>query len=131
MAELTRSGASLASLTPGSDQLVACIAGEALVAGDACYIRASDGRAMRSTGAAAGAAAKVRGFAVTAKAVGEAITLAFDVRFNYGTALTPGADLYVSGTVPGGLADAASIGGTGAVGYVVDANRVHLYSSRY
>ena len=48
-----------------------------------------------------------------------------------GAALTPGATLYLSGTTAGGLADAASTGGTGVIGFVVDATRVRLFAGRY
>jgi len=133
MAEISRSGVpSLASvLPPANNKITGLLAGEALTAGDACYIRASDGRVMRSSGAAAGVAAKVRGFASEACSAGQAVTLFHDVKIRYGTALTPGADLFLSGTVVGGLADAASIGGTGAVGFVVSATLIHVMPSRY
>jgi hypothetical protein len=118
-------------IPPQNNQTAGLLAGEALGAGDACYIRASDGRVMRSTGAAANAAAKVRGWAAEACASGEAITLFFDVVFRYGAALTPGADYFVSGTVAGGIADAASTGGTAPVAYAVDATRIAVLRSRY
>jgi len=132
MAAVVRTGVpSLSTFLPSAPNKVSgLLAGEALTAGDACYIRASDGRIMKSVGTAAGAAAKVRGFAAETAAVGEAVTLFHDVDFRYGTGLTPGADLYVS-TTAGDLGDAASVGGTGAVGYVVDATRIHVWESRY
>jgi len=133
VAEVSKSGVpSLASLLPSANnKTTGLLAGEALAAGDACYIRASDGRVMRSTGAATGVAAKVRGFAAEACAAGQAVTLFHDVKFRYGAALTPGADLFLSGTVVGGLADAASIGGTASVGYVVSATLIQVMLSRY
>jgi hypothetical protein len=106
-------------------------AGEALAAFDACYID-SAGVVRKSTGAAATAPAKVRGYAAQAYASGDAdVTLYFGVRVRYGAALTPGASLFLSGTTSGGLADAASTGGTAPIGYVVDATRVQLFESRY
>lgn len=134
MAEVSKVGTpSLSSLTPGQDKTLAgnLYAGEALGAGDACRINAADGRVYRASGAAAGANAKVRGYAPQQYNVGEPVTLVFDVNFRYASGLTPGADLFLSGTVAGGLADAASIGGTAPIGFVVDATRVHLMKSRY
>jgi hypothetical protein len=110
--------------------LAGLLAGEAIAAGDACYVK-SDGKVWLSTGAAANAAAKVDGWAAEACAVGEAVTIFFDVNFRYGAGLTPGARLYVSGTTGGALADAASTGGTAPVGFVVDATRIHVWQSRY
>src|SRR4051812_47797912 len=105
MAAIAKSGTpSLCStLPPQSQQLAGNFrAGEALAAGDACYIK-SDGLVWKSTGAAANAAAKVRGFAAEACAVGEAVTLFFDVNFWYTSGATPGIDVYLSGTTAGGL----------------------------
>ena len=133
MVAVAKSGTpSLAStLPPQSQQLAGNLrAGEAIAAGDACYI-ASTGLVMKSTGAAANAAAKVRGFAAEACAINEAVTLFFDVNFNYGSGLTPGADYFLSGTTAGGLDTAASTGGTAPVAYAVDATRIHVMPSRY
>lgn len=132
MAAIAKSGTPslCSSLPPQSQQIAGLRAGEALGAGDACYI-ASTGLVMKSTGAAANAAAKVRGYAAEACAIGEAVTLFFDVNFAYGAGMTPGADVFLSGTTAGGLDTAASTGGTAPIGYVVDATRVHLFASRY
>jgi hypothetical protein len=133
MAAIAKSGTpSLCStLPPQSQQLAGNLrAGEALAAGDACYIK-SDGLIWKSTGAAANAAAKVDGFAAEACAVGEAVTLFFDVNFYYGAALTPGARVYLSGTTAGGLDTATSTGGTAPIGFCVDATRIHVQQSRY
>jgi hypothetical protein len=107
------------------------LAGEAIAAGDACYIKASDGKVYKSTGAAATAPAKVDGFAAQATPLGEAVTLFTDVEFYYGTGLTPGARYYVSGATAGLLVDAASTGGTGHVAHAIDATRIRVYQSRY
>lgn len=133
MAEISKSGTpSLASvLPPANNKITGLLAGEAIAAGDACYIKASDGRVWRSTGAAANAAAQVRGFAAEAAAAGQAVTLLHGVIFRYGAGLTPGADYFLSGTVAGGLADAASTGGTGKIAYAVDATRVYVKASGY
>lgn len=133
MAAVAKSGTpSLCSQTPGREhQISGLLAGEAIAAGDACYIKAADGLVWLSTGAAANAAAKVRGFAFTAAAVGEAVTLYKNVNFYYGAALTPGADLFLSAATPGALSDVATTGGTAPIGFVIDATRVHLGESKY
>lgn len=132
MANIAKSGTpSLASLTPPQNcQTAGLRAGEAIAAGDACYIKAADGLVWLSTGAAANAAAKVRGFAMEPASTGDPVTLTWDVVFNYGAALTPGADVFLSATA-GALADAATTGGTAPIGYVVDATRIALQRSRY
>jgi hypothetical protein len=130
MADIAKSGTpSLSTLMPNSDQQLTLPCGEAIAAGDACYVK-SDGKIWRSTGTAANAAAKVRGYALTAKAVGEAVTIAWDIRMNYASGMTPGIDIFLSATA-GAIADAATTGGTAPIGYAVDATRVHLFASRY
>lgn len=130
MAEVTKVGnPSLASLLlPANHKHTGLYAGEALAAGDACYIK-NDGKVWRSTGAAANAAAVVDGYAGMPAGAGEACTLIFGCTIQYGSGLTPGASLFLSGTVVGGLADAASTGGTVVIGRVVDATRVYLHKS--
>jgi hypothetical protein len=132
MADVAKSGTpSLATTVPcPAHQIAGLLAGEAVAAGDACYIK-SDGKVWRSTGAAANAAAQVDGFAAEAAASGEAVTLYHDVNFRYGAGLTPGARYYLSGATAGALADAASTGGTGAIAFAVDATRVRVMRSRY
>lgn len=132
MADIAKSGSpSLSTLQPlpGSGKLPTLYAGEALVAGDACYIK-SDGKVWRSTGAAVAAAAKVDGYAPVDIPSGESVTLLFNVTFRYGTGLTPGARVFLSATT-GALADAATTGGTAPIGFVIDATRIYLYQSRY
>jgi len=131
IAEIAKSGTpsvSTIGIDPGSQKLPTLYAGENIAAGDACYVK-NDGTIWRSTGAAVAAAAQVRGYAPTKANAGEALTLVYSVVFNYGAGLTPGADYFLSGTVPGGLADAASTGGTGKIGYAVDATRIYLARS--
>jgi hypothetical protein len=133
VAEIAKSGTpSLATVgpDPGACKLPTLLAGEAIAAGDACYIK-SDGLVWRSNGAAVAAAAKVNGFAVTKANAGEPITLMYHVILNYGAGLTPGASYFLSGTVLGGIADAASTGGTAPVGFAIDATRVFVTQSRY
>lgn len=133
MAEIAKSGTpSLGTLLPdpGSNKLPPLYAGEALAAGDACYINAA-GTVFRSNGAAVAAAAKVHGYAAMACSSGDAVTLLFNVSFRYGAGLTPGASYFLSGTVLGGLADVASTGGTGIIGFAIDATRIYLKQSAY
>jgi hypothetical protein len=132
MAAITKSGTpSLATPVPCSGHRVGSglLAGEAIAAGDPCYIK-SDGKAWLATGAAANAAAKVAGFALVAAAAGEAITLYTDVEIRYGASMTPGAQVFLGATA-GALADAASTGGTAPIGVVVDATRIRVWSARY
>ena len=132
MAEVTKSTtASLGSLLlQPADKVSGLLAGEALGAIDACYIKTSDGKVWKATGAAANAAARVRGFSAKAASAGEAVTLIQNCIVGYGTALSPGADYYLSGTVAGGLADAASTGGTAVIAFAVDATRVKLLPAK-
>ncbi len=132
MADIAKSGTpSLASIgpIPGANKLSTLVAGENIAAGDACYVK-SDGKVWRSTGTAVAAAAKVNGFAPYAVNAGETITLFFNVTFNYGASLTPGAQVFLSATA-GALSDIATVGGTAPIGFIVDATRIYLYQSRY
>lgn len=132
MAEITKVGTpSISGLHPHLNHLPSLVAGEALGAGDACYIKASDGKVYKSTGAADTEPARVHGYAPKATKAGQQVTLYYNVRFQYATALTPGAKVYLSGTVAGGLADAASTGGTAPIGFCVDAKRIELFPSMY
>ena len=114
MAALTKVGTpSVASLLPpANNKICDIVAGEALGAWDACYIKGSDGKAYKSTGAAANAAAVVDGFAAKADAIGAPVTLFYDVEVQYATGMTPGTNYYLSGTTAGGLDTSTSTGGT-------------------
>lgn len=130
MAAVSKSGTpSLSTLLPcPAHQISGLIAGEALAAGDACYIK-NDGLVYRSTGAAANAAAVVVGFAAQAYPINAGVTLFHGVTFNYGSGLTPGAQYYLSGTTAGGLDTATSTGGTTVIGFAVDATRINVKRS--
>src|SRR5690348_13527425 len=112
MALIAKSGTpSLSSPTPSRENTIAgLLAGEAIAAGDVCYI-ASDGTAMRSNGTAATAPAVGLGIAGGAAAAGESVTLFRRAHFHYGSGLTPGAPYYVGATA-GRLDTAATTGGT-------------------
>lgn len=134
MAEIAKSGIpSLCSVMPDGNDRVSgdLFAGENIAPGDACYIN-TDGKVYRSTGAAAGViAAKVRGWAAGGAKTGQATTLYFHTTLRYGAGLVPGTSYYLSGTNPGGLADAASTGGTGEIAFAVDATRIRVKMSSY
>jgi hypothetical protein len=128
MAAVTKSGTpSLSTMVPcPAHQLSGLVAGEAIAAGDACYIKAADGKVWLATGAAANAAAQVDGFAAKNYATGQGVTLYYNVHFNYGSGLTIGALYYLSGTTAGGLVDAASTGGTTWIAKAIDATRIYI-----
>lgn len=127
MAEITRGAVSLATVEPGYEhQINGLVAGEAIVRGDVVYIK-NDGKVWKATGAAANAAAAARGVVLMAAAVGDGVTVLRGVSMNYSAGtLTPGASYFLSGTVAGGLADAASTGGTAEIAYALDAYRIFV-----
>lgn len=116
-------------LVSPEQRLSGLLAGEAIAAGDACYINSTDGKLYRSTGAAANAAAQVDGFAATSAAIGEALSIYFGINFRYGTGLTPGTSLFLSGTTAGGLDTAASTGGTVVIARTMDDTRIYVRKS--
>jgi hypothetical protein len=131
MAAVTKVGTpSLSTVVPcPAHQIPGLLAGEAIAAGDLCYIK-NDGKVWKANGTSANSAAKVRGMAMQAAAVGESCTLYHGVTVRYGSGLTPGADLYLS-TTAGLIVDGATTGGTAPIGFVVDATRIHVFQSRY
>lgn len=134
MAEITKNGRpSLSTITPDASTRISgdLFAGEDLGAGDACYIKTTDGKVYRSNGSAVAAAAKVRGWTATSAKQGQATTLYTGVNFAYGSGLTPGTSFYLSGTNPGGIADAASTGGTGEIAFAIDSTRIRVKQSTY
>lgn len=127
MSALAKSGLpSLATTLPcnGHKSPGGLLAGEAIAAGDACYIK-SDGKAWRALGDAA-VSSVVAGFAAVAAAAGEAVTLLRDVVLHYGSGMTPGTPYYVSGTAAGGLDTAPSTFGLVPVARAFDATRLHV-----
>lgn len=133
MADIAKVGRpSLSSLLPPqANTIVGLDAGEAIAAGDICYIKAADGKVYKSDGGAADEAAECHGMVLQAAAIGQGVTLVFDVNVRYGSGLTPGEKVYVSGATAGALADAASTGGIEPVGFCVDATRIRIWQSRY
>lgn len=130
MASIAKSGRPSIS-TPVPDVEHSCsglYAGETIAAGDACYIKSSDGNVYRSIGTAVAAAAQVDGFVASDAVAGDPVTLWYGIRWNYGAALTPGSFAYLD-TTAGGLSDAATTGGTVPIGRVIDATRIDLFRS--
>jgi hypothetical protein len=73
-------------------QITGLVAGEDLLAGAPCYIKAADGKIYMSNGTAATEPAKCDGFTPVARLNGQPVTLyGRGARFNYGTGLTIGA----------------------------------------
>jgi hypothetical protein len=132
MALISKSGTpSLSSVLPEQAHHIGSglKAGEAIAAGDVCYI-ASGGTVMRSNGTSANAAAKADGIALKAAASGEAVSIYRNVEMNYGSGLTPGARYYVGATA-GRLDAAVTTGGTAPVAFAVDATRIYFHGSAY
>ena len=126
MAAVSKNGTPSPSTVP-SAKIVGLVAGDTIAAGDLVYINSS-GVIVRASGAAANAAARVRGMVFlpgNATQV-DALTIASGVVVNYGSGLTPGTDLYLSGSVAGGLDTATSTGGTTPVAFVIDAQRIFV-----
>lgn len=123
----TDPAASLATLEPGYEhQFNGLLAGAAIAKGQFVYIRASDGRVLPATGAAANEAARAVGVVLQAAQSGDGVAVLHGVVVEWGTGLTPGTPLYLSGTNAGELADAASTGGTAPIAIAVDATRIYV-----
>lgn len=128
MAVITRANVSLDTSTGQfASQIPDLVAGEALSAGMAVYIK-SDGKLWKSNGTAATAPSAFVGIVAADAAAGDAVT-AFGVgtRFRYASGMTPGVPLYIS-TTAGSLADAATTGGTLPVARVVTATDIIIIS---
>lgn len=130
MAAIAKSGTPSLStaIPPTTHSISGLYAGEAISAGDACYIKTSDGKVYKSTGAAANAAAVVDGFALADCPIGEALSLYWGVNLRYGANLSPGTFAYLD-TTAGGLSDVATTGGTVPIGRVIDATRIYVKKS--
>lgn len=129
MATVAKSGTpSPSTPSPGFEhQITGLYAGEAIAAGDVCYIKTSDGKVWKSNGSAANAAALYDGVAPKAASVDEAVTLHKGVAFAYGSGLLPGTRYFV-GTTPGTLSDVATTGGTVPIAAALDTTRIFFFS---
>lgn len=115
-----------ASTAMFAEQLSGLVAGEAIDALAACYIKASDGKVYQSNGTAADAAAKVDGFSAQAASAGQGVTLfGRGTRMRYGTGLTIGA-LYYLGTTAGRLDTATTTGGSVALAKAVTSTDIRI-----
>jgi hypothetical protein len=105
-------------------------AGELLDWCDQLYLH-TDGKYYKAIGAAANAAARVRGQAFKPADPDEACSVYKGCRFAYcATAQTPGIDVFLSGTTPGGL-DTVATAGNPAVGFVTeDGVTIEFYEPR-
>lgn len=75
------------------------------------------------------AASVVDGFAPEAAAAGDAVSLYWNVRFAYGSSLSPGSFVYLDETTAGALNDSPTTYGTVPIGRVVDSTRIELFRS--
>lgn len=127
MAALTKSGTpSLSTALPcNAHKTPDLVAGEAIAAGDACYIKGADKKAWLALGDAA-ATSIVAGFAAAAASAGEAVTLLRGVRMKYAAGMTAGTPYYLSATVGGGLDTTASAYGVVPIARAYDETRLDL-----
>lgn len=136
MTEIVKAGtpALVSPIGVATPRFEGAMAGEALGALDACYIRTTDGRVYRSldagtpyAGATGGVPPQtVHGFATAAANPGDRVTLVYGVQATYGAGLTPTTPYYLSGTVPGGLTDVVPVAGAPAIAHAVSATTVAL-----
>ena len=140
MAEATKgtTNPTLSTPWPSAESLITGLyAGEDLGFADVVYLKQSDNKVWKATGAAANAAARAIGFTTNRCKAGDPITLirkGSGVMIGYqpiisAAAAPAAARLYLSGTVPGGLADAASTGGTEILAWVVGDGRICVDSA--
>lgn len=129
MADITRSAAPSMDASTGmfAPQITGSFyAGEALDSVAPCYIKAADGLVYMSDGTAADERAKFDGFTPKAYRVGDAVTLfGVGARFRYGSALTPGQNMFISGTT-GRLSDVATVGGTVAIARAINTTDIRV-----
>jgi hypothetical protein len=131
IAKRTSPPPSMCSSNPPQSKQTAGYAGEARAEFDQVYLK-TDGLYWKATGAAANAAARVRGQVRFAADVGMEVTILKGCRAEYcGTAQTPGIDVYLSGTTAGGIDTVASTGGVNPVGFILeDGLRIEFFEPR-
>jgi hypothetical protein len=118
---------SLATLTPPtncrlSDPLVA---GEVLDPAAPCYIH-TDNKVYMSTATADNAAAKVDGWTLQSRQIGDPVTLYFDVNLYYGEGLIPGTRYFLS-TTKGRIDTVAAGTVTQPIAKAVSPNKIRIY----
>lgn len=128
MAEITKVGTpSVCTVLPDAGERVGTFTAlAAIAAGDACYVMA--GGVRPSTGVANDVASAVHGWAGTAAAIGEVVTLWANVNFQYAASTTDlgGNKYYVSATVAGGLNSAATTGGLTPCAFGLPGGRIRV-----
>lgn len=97
-----------------------------LAAGDTVYLTSS-GTLAKTNGTSADALAMYVGVVTKAYLSGEKAVAYHDVEVTYGAGLTPGARAFVA-TTAGLLVDAATTGGTVAVGFVSSATTIYFFA---
>lgn len=127
MALVTRASVNLdASTAMFAPQISGLIAGEDILCGAPVYIKAADGKLYNSNGTAVAEAAKVDGFSSRDALSGQALTVyGKGTRFRYGTALTPGTNLFLAATA-GRLDTAATTGGLVPIARVIDTTDIRV-----
>lgn len=128
MADVSKTGTpTISTATPPYNcRITGLLAGEALAAFDAVYIKQSDGLVYKADASADDEGAVVAGFAAAASSAGEAVTVVWDVVVAYGANISgtlkgPGVLLYLSAATAGALADAAGAGSPHPIAQVIDA----------
>lgn len=108
------------------------VAGEALLAGAPCYIKASDGKVYMTNGTANTEPSRTHGFTVQARAAGQTVSLyGIGARMRYAASgLTPGAPYY-AGATAGRLDTAATTGGTVVIAVAVSATDIMVVGGKY
>lgn len=115
------------AVPPTTSRIPGMVAGETLEAGDVVYIKGADGRLWKAT-ALATEAGKPVGLAGEQASAGQACTLLRNITMGYGTGLTPGAKVYLSGTTAGGLVDTPDTDSPDPIGFVLgDGKRIHFH----
>lgn len=136
MADITKVGvpSPATNLPPDTNRYGPYPAGENIAAGDACYQKAADGKIYRSlaTAVVTDETNIVDGFAATSATAGQRqpVTLLTGVKWAYGTGLTPGVAVFLSGVTAGGIATTSLAGQTKVLGRIMaDGVRVILTRS--
>ncbi len=130
MADITKYGSTASISTavpPTTSRLPGLVAGETLAEGDVVYIKASDGKLYKALAENSEKRFAV-GLAGEAASAGQPCTILRNLTVGYGSGLTPGAKVYVSGATAGAIADAATATyGTSPIGFCMDAKRIHFH----
>lgn len=145
MAAIAKSGtpSPIQLAIPTTNKYADLVAAEDLGAGDACFIDDANGQVYKSNetiGGGGGVAenssaseaegSRVDGYAATAVKTGNPVTLLFDVVFAYAAPTQKaGVPVYLSGSVDGGLNDAAANSQSPQIGLTLTKGRIHLKQS--